>query len=281
MLRWTLITALATALAAVMWIGSKTLALVVLGVTGAGLLARWARQGPMPRDIPDFTSTTSDPPRALPPVRLTAPDAEAETEASSEIEPILMPSRAIQAMDRARFELGQPESETQEDIVFHTQLGKNRLKVGYHNDTPFVALRTTFPDEAELTFVIRRTRSNLGLPRVVDNTRVDTANFEYRLRHMEIADPAGTHFEAATNRPRLFRELMQSGLQNDLQHALFDPRYRIEDLNYGGDSLTVIIQPAADPSESAFATDCITYARPFTSRVAHFLQTATIPSAQS
>jgi hypothetical protein len=195
-------------------------------------------------------------------------------------EPPAEPTPQDVAMTLGRRELGQT-GEREGDIEFTSALGPSRIRVGFHTEVPFIALRQTLGDERELTFVVRRRKSMLGLPRVVDNTPVDTANFEYRLRTIPLPDQLEQKFEAATNRPRLFRELVAGGLETDLEYLLYDPSHRLEDLTYGGDSLTMLIQPANDPTMSPWVHDTLAFARPVTARIRNFLDSAHIPSAKS
>ncbi len=190
-------------------------------------------------------------------------------------------SRLARAMNVGRRELGQEELPQPEDIEFHSAAGRSKIRVGFHTEVPFIALRQVISEDREITFVVRRRRNTLGLPEVVDNTPVETAGFEYRLRRIELPETLSDKFEAATNRPRLFKELVAEGLDRDLTHLLYDPRHRLEDLTYGGDSLTMLIQPAADPTETPWVHETLAFARPVTNRVAHFLANADIPSAKS
>ena len=140
---------------------SPALAVMVGGVVAAGLMVRQIqRRTPELDDIPDF------PPEPV--------DRSVETADTAEI----VNPRLLSALDRGRRELGQEESGATTDIEFHTALGRSRIRVGYHTNLPFIALRQVVSEETEMTFVVRRRQSSLGLPRVVDNTPVETATVE-------------------------------------------------------------------------------------------------------
>ena len=191
------------------------------------------------------------------------------------------PDRVLGAVNMARRELGQPESSVGGDIEAMTPLGRCVVRVGYQSDNPFIAVRQGLGDATEMAFVVRRHHSVLGLPRLVDNTPIDTANIEYRLRRMQLPGSLSSAFDAATNRPRLFRELLEHGMDRALQSAQYDARFRLEDVIYGGDSMTVVLHPAADPGDAAYLRDALLFARPFCEEMQDFLAEVPVTSAQS
>jgi hypothetical protein len=187
--------------------------------------------------------------------------------------------RLQKALEIGRRELEQPEVGSGPDIVVPDS--NLHLRVGYREDAPFVAVTGELFRKTEMIFAIRRRRSALGLPRLVDNTPLKSAGFEYRLRVIDLPGRLGDTFEAATNRPRLFYELLAQGtLEEQIAAVTHHTQYRLEDLVYGGQHLTVLFQPAADPADTSYANDCIDMAFPFFTTLQAFISTTKIPSAQ-
>jgi hypothetical protein len=184
------------------------------------------------------------------------------------------------ALDQARRELALPINGSAEPIDVHTQLGRIRLSSGHRNQSPFVSVQWFASEETEMTFIIRRTQSLLGLARVVDNTPVHGSRIEYRLRSMEIAPPLDRTFTAGSSRPRLFRELLASGFEKALNDGLFDPKYRLEEVCYTGRSMTALFVPAAEPAASPWASDALERTVSFVRVMQSFLAESHIPSAQ-
>lgn len=249
----------AVVLLAALTYASPKLALVLAGVAIAAML------------VARFNGTPASP---------SIEAAEASGEPEPRPEPRADP-RVAAAFNVARRELGQAESEDTSEIEIAPPDGKLRLRVGYHGDAPFIVLRTAMGDETEMAFVIRRHRSAIGLPPIVDNTPIETAAIEYRLRSIPLQSELGSLFDAASNRPRLFRQLLDRGLESDVGELLDHSRYRLEDVVYSGTMLTVLVQPASDPAQVAFVHDCLEFASPIVARLRAFLTEATIPSAQS
>lgn len=250
-----------TAAAILAWVSPKLFGMLA-AVVGAALAVRY-----MNRSEPD-------------PQRPPAPEAEADPEApaqSRENEAVAV----RQALDLARRELGHDETGELAPIDLQTSLGRAQVHVGYASDVPFIGLRQPMGEDTEMAFVIRRRHSTLGLPRLVDNTPIATAKFEYRLRTMPLGDTLAHAFDAGTNRPRLFRELLAGGLGEALESVLYHPQYRLEDMVYGGDSLSLTVHPAADPTDTAWLRDTLDYAEPLCAQVRHFITVTHIPSAQS
>lgn len=244
--------------------------MILAGVAAAAWLVRRAQQTAEPPVLPEEPAPekVEGEPIVLP---VTDPIAE----------PDPVPARVMEAMNQGRRELGQTSLEDDSDIEFETMDGHCRVRVGYSREVPYIALRQIIGDDTEMAFIIRRRRSTLGLPRVVDNTPVESARFEYRLRTMDLGEELDHAFDAATNRPRLFRELMDSGFRSELSYLRFHPKYRLEDLVYGGDSLTLIMHPAADPSVHPFLHDSVAFAQPIAQHLREFIGASKIPTAQS
>lgn len=259
MLKRVLIISVVAALVVLAAAASPRVGLVLAGVTIAALLVRYVQRD----DRPGFEGIG----HPVPPAEL--PDT------------ALAPDRVTDAVNQARRELGQSESSVGGDIEVKTQRGTSVVRVGYQAGLPFVVVRQPVGDETEMALVIRRHHSVLGLPRLVDNTPIETANIEYRLRSMELPGELEGAFDGATNRPRLFRELLGQGLGRQLGEAMYHPRFRLEDLVYGGDSLTIVVHPAAEPTDGPFARDCLAFAIPFGEHVRAFLETHHVSSAQS
>ncbi len=189
--------------------------------------------------------------------------------------------RVTSAVNHARRELGQAESSVGGDIEVQTQNNTSVVRVGYQAGIPFVVVRQPVGEETEMALAIRRQHSVLGLPRLVDNTPIETANIEYRLRKMELPGELAQTFDAATNRPRLFRALLANGLGHMLEHVRYHPSLRLEDLTYGGDSITVVVHPASEPGDGPFAQDCLAFANAFGEQMRRFLEEHPVSSAQS
>lgn len=242
-----------------------TIALIFAGVAVAAFLARRTQD----EDVdPEAEGEAKKDIIATAAAAFTSPDAE------------LQRVRARSAMDVARRELSLDPAEDSDSPIPLDQTGLSSLRVGYADAVPYVAITHDMGDRTEMTFVIRRPRSMLGLPPIVDNTPLQNAGFEYRLRRMDLGGAVGEQLDGATNRPRLFRELLAAGLLNDLSYALYDSQWRLEDLVYSGKALTLLVQPAVDPTQSAFAMQALMYSQPLVDRIRAFLLQTEISSAQ-
>jgi len=189
-------------------------------------------------------------------------------------------ARTEQALTLGQWEAG--DDGIIEDGAIHTQLdwGQCRIEVGYKDDIPYIVLYTPPRAETEMVFVIRRKGSGLDLAPLVTNTPIASSAIEYRLKTMSLPDTLNTHFESATNRPRLFRELLEFGLADLVAQQPMTERYRLEDITYNGRELVLTIYPAADPSLAPYIADCQALAEPFAVKLAEFLEITPIPSAQ-
>ena len=185
------------------------------------------------------------------------------------------------ALDQARTELGIPASGDASPIDLRSPVGHLRLAAGHRQQTPFVSVQWFTGEETEMTYVLRRKHSLLGLARVVDNTPVHGSQIEYRLRTMELPTPLDQHYNAGTSRPRLFRELLAAELGDQLADGLYDAQYRLEELSFTGRSLTITFVPAASPATGPWANDVLGRALKLQHTMQTFLSTSTIPSAQS
>ena len=265
-MRW-LLPLLVLAGLAILAVRAPQMALILSGVAVAALLVGRAREkaaGPRAEDLPEDTSPTGS------------------LEVAVEPEPPEVDPRVLAAFKVGRREAGLPETEDDEDIALHSAEGfPIHLRVGYRSDIPYIALRTLVSDDTEMAFIVRRKRSPLGLPKVVDNTPIDTARFEYRLRPMPVHPEVDAYYEAASNRPRLFRQLVEAGLGEELERLIHHPLHRLADLVYGGNAVTMLLQPAADPSLVPYVHASIEVVEPLVDRLRTFLEEATIPSAQS
>jgi hypothetical protein len=188
--------------------------------------------------------------------------------------------RTDQAMALGGWEMG--ETAILEDGMIQAEApwGLFRVCVQYQDLTPYILLHLLKTEETEMVFILRRRQSSLDLPPVVSNTPIRSSAIEYQLRKIPLDDALQTHFDGATNRPRLFRELLDAGLANEVVQLLEHTRYRLEDLVFDGQVLTVIIHPAADPGESPYIADCLELAQPIVKGMIHFLEKTTIPSAR-
>jgi len=184
------------------------------------------------------------------------------------------------ALDQARRELGIPLTRSSDPIELQTAVGKVRLSSGHRNQTPFINVQWFTGEETEMTFIVRRKQSLLGLAKLVDNTPVHGSRIEYRLRAMELPPSLAETYHAGSSRPRLFRELLNSGVAETLRDGLFDPSYRLEELAFTGTSLTAIYVPAASPATAPWARDALERASGFLGLMQSFLANAFIPSAQ-
>jgi hypothetical protein len=243
---------------------SPRLFMMLAGVTAAAIAVRYMQQ-------------TQPDPLAQQPDKVEGQDSDEPTTSSREQDAV----RVRQALDLGRLEVGQDPSGKLAAIELHTNIGKAEVHVGYAGEVPFVGLRQPMGDDTEMAFVIRRRHSTLGLPRLVDNTPISTAKFEYRLRTIPLTGELAGAFDAGTNRPRLFRELLASGFEDALADVLYHPRYRLEDLIYGGDALSVALHPAADPTHTPWLRETLDYSAPLAAHVRHFIDVTHIPSAQS
>ena len=172
-----------------------------------------------------------------------------------------------------------PASRSFDGLEFDGPEGHVRVEVGYFGDAPFAIVRMDVGDESEFACIVRRRISPIGLPPVVENTPVG-ADIEYRLRDMPLGADIASIFAVATNRPRLVRELLAAGFEEDLRDAAHNSTHRLEDMGYGGRVLSVTVQPAVDPSTSPWLIDVLGFAETFVARLRGFLAEATIPNAQ-
>lgn len=238
-----------------------TIALIFVGVGVAAFLARRTQEEDVDPEVEKDVIATA---------------AAAFTSADAENRRV----RARSAMEVARRELGMDAAEDDDSPIPLDETGLSSLRVGYADEVPYVAITHDMGDRTEMTFVIRRPRSMLGLPPIVDNTPLQNAGFEYRLRRMDLGGAVGEQLDGATNRPRLFRELLAGGLLDDLSYAHYDSQFRLEDLVYSGKTLTILVQPAVDPTQTAFAMQALMYAQPLVDRIRAFLLQTEISSAQ-
>ena len=158
--------------------------------------------------------------------------------------------------------------------------GPFRMRVQYQEHIPYIVLQSLETQETEMVFILRHRQSPLDLPPIVSNTPIHSSSIEYQLRKMSLESSLERHFEGATNRPRLFRQLLESGLASDVEALLSQTQYRLEDVVFNGRELLLIIHPAADPTQSPYVTDCRDMAQPIVERMIHFLETTPIPSAR-
>ncbi|MEC8025349.1 MAG: hypothetical protein VX223_15585 [Myxococcota bacterium] len=213
--------------------------------------------------------------------RMSAPDAETLSPESSFVDDPISTDLAGPALDWARRELGLPETGDEAPLVLNTTHGRIELATGHRNHAPFVSVKWLVGDETEMTWIMRRKQSLLGLARIVDNTPVHGSRIEYRLRKMALSSPSDTAFDAGTSRPRLFNELLERGLADLIRQHHFDLQYRLEELVFTGTSLTAVYVPAGEPSNSPWATESIKRTLPVIQLMARFLAESHIPSAQS
>ncbi len=175
--------------------------------------------------------------------------------------------------------LGLPYARVEHGLEVELHRGRIRVDLGYYGEVPHITVRGLVGEQTEFAFVVRRRQSPIGLPPLVDNTPLDTT-MEYRLKHMGLNDENERIFKAASNRPRAFRELQESGLEEDLLDASSHARHRLEDLTYSGLFVAVTMQPAADPATAPWLLDAVQFAVPFIERMQSYLAAATIPNAQ-
>ena len=213
--------------------------------------------------------------------RMSAPDTETPIPESSSVDDPISTELAGPALDWARRELGLPQTGDGSPLVLNTPHGRIELATGHRNHAPFVSVKWLVGDETEMTWIVRRKQSLLGLARIVDNTPVHGSRIEYRLRKMTFSSPSNDAFDAGTSRPRLFNELLERGLADLLQQQHYDLQYRLEEVTFTGTSLTAVYVPAAEPSNSPWATESIKRALPIVQLMATFLVESHIPSAQS
>ncbi len=188
--------------------------------------------------------------------------------------------RTHKAMTLGGWEMG--ETGTLQDGIIQAiaPWGPFRVQVQYQDITPYILLHSLRTEETEMVFILRRRQSPLDLPPVVSNTPIRSSAIEYHLRKTPLCEALQTHFDGATNRPRLFRQLLDDGLADDVIRLLEHTRYRLEDLVFDGQEMVMIIHPAADPAESPYVTDCLELVQPIVERMIHFLETTPIPSAR-
>ena len=252
-----------------LWLAPKLFG-ILFGVAVAAGLVRYAQDGGFEKR--HSSETSEAPTNDEPPIPQPAPRLPGTNSAEA--------ARVREALDLARREL---DSDSQGDlaaILLETSAGSVEINVGYASSTACLSLRYRLGAEVELAFIIRRKHTTLGLAPLVDNTPISTARFEYRLRTIPLPGPLGAAFDAGTNRPRLFRELLETGLLEELEAVLYHPSYRLEDLVYGGDSLSVAIHPAGDPTQSPWLHSVLSYSAPLTQRIRHFLETVPVSPAQ-
>jgi hypothetical protein len=142
-------------------------------------------------------------------------------------------------------------------IVVDTTFGAAIADITWQEGVPVVEISYPLGEPADMTFVIRRRQSTIGLQPVVENTPVTGAVGEIRLRRMPLGEPLDAYFEAGSSRPRLFRELLDLGLREALTDLADQPRFRLEDCSFSGDRLTLLLQPAGDPTVDAWLQESV------------------------
>jgi hypothetical protein len=180
--------------------------------------------------------------------------------------------------------LAEPADEETEDgereLVVQAPEHAFKFTTGLRNEVPVITVEVLIGEPTEMVFAIRRKRSSLALTPLVDNTPIQSASIEYRLRRIPLGRDVASYFDAATNRPRLFRELLSVGFEDALITFVDHPQYRVEDMVYNGKGLTFLIQPALEPTSGQYVDDCVRLVEPLLVKLTSFLETAIIPSAQ-
>ena len=189
-------------------------------------------------------------------------------------------ARTRQAMTLASWEMGESGTLQNGIIQAIAPWGPFRVQVQYQDFIPYILIHSLQTEETEMVFILRRRQSPLDLPPVVSNTPIRSSAIEYHLRKIPLCAALQPHFDGATNRPRLFRELLDGGLADEVLQLLEHARYRLEDLVFDGREMALIIHPAADPADTPYVTDCLELVQPIVERMIHFLETTPIPSAR-
>ena len=168
---------------------------------------------------------------------------------------------------------------TSDAIHVDSPFGVADIRVSWHESYPVIEATVPIGHAAEMAFVIRRKNSPLDLAPVVENTPLPGAPVDLRLRRMPLGDGLDDRFEAATSRPRLFRELLDLGLRDALHDVGDQSRFRVEDIVLTGEALVLTLQPAADPAEAPWLAEVMQLASWLTTGVSRFLSSAAVPSA--
>ncbi|MBT9560539.1 MAG: hypothetical protein IV100_31230 [Myxococcales bacterium] len=179
-------------------------------------------------------------------------------------QPVRDDPRVVQALRIARRELDALDNDVREETTqpdgprgptFRTlrtesPFGSAVTSVKYAGDAPLVEVEIEVGCMADLTFVVRRRRSVADLAPLVENTIVPGHRTELRLRRMPLPDSLTASFDAATSRPRWFRDLVDTGLASLLGELADDPHFRIEDLVFDQDRVRILFSAAGEPATS-------------------------------
>ena len=100
-------------------------------------------------------------------------------------------------------------------------------------------------------FTVRPNRSLLSTEKLVRNTPLPKAEFEYELKRVPLfSDSLNARLEASSNYPKLLTRLMSGGLSGALEDLLSQHRMLFQELSFDGSRLHLVFLPVADPQES-------------------------------
>ena len=98
-------------------------------------------------------------------------------------------------------------------------------------------------------FTIRPRKSLAQRDKLVSNTHMPSA-FEYELRDVPLPAPLDSRFESATNAPRLFKDLLDSGFVDEMGAFLQHQQLLLQDICFDGSRVHISAIPAQSPEES-------------------------------
>lgn len=179
-------------------------------------------------------------------------------------QPVREDPRVLQALKMARQELDAFENDVQEETTqpkgprgatlrtlrTESPFGSAVTSVRFAGEAPLIEVAIEVGCMADLTFVVRRRRSVADLAPLVENTVVPGHRTELRLRRMTLPDSLSPSFDAASSRPRWFRDLLDTGLASLVAELSDDPHFRVEDLVFDQDRVRILFSSAGEPATS-------------------------------